>query len=247
MKTKHFFVCVLILFVGHSFSQVGIGTKSPHPSAALEISSTSKGLLIPRMTRIQRDAIASPAEGLEIFSTTDQSKYYFDGEKWRESFSRNYNAYYQIYEFASRPGGTGQSNTQFNLTSISTRFTSPDSNYAQLDVSNGIKILQNGDYFIEITGELVRAGSNLTPVTGRYIIKKKTGNVTVDIASCYESLGQVYQNVLNSNSIGATFPPIALLNGDIISVWIQNVDGDSNGMNLLFENTTLSITKKITN
>lgn len=51
---------------------VGMGTLAPHASAALDISSNTKGLLPPRMTKVQRDAIASPAEGLMI-SCTDCS------------------------------------------------------------------------------------------------------------------------------------------------------------------------------
>ena len=49
---------------------VGIGTTSPSASAALEISSTSKGLLLPRMTTTQRNSIAQPPAGLVIYNTT---------------------------------------------------------------------------------------------------------------------------------------------------------------------------------
>ena len=49
--------------------QVGIGTSTPDPSAALEVSSTSKGVLFPTMTKAQRDAIASPVAGLMIYQT----------------------------------------------------------------------------------------------------------------------------------------------------------------------------------
>ncbi|MEI6436844.1 MAG: hypothetical protein WCP32_18625, partial [Bacteroidota bacterium] len=49
--------------------QVGVGTSSPSPSAALEISSTNSGILIPRMTNAQRNAISSPAEGLMVMCT----------------------------------------------------------------------------------------------------------------------------------------------------------------------------------
>lgn len=52
---------------------VGIGTTTPAASAQLDISSTSKGLLPPRMTTSQRNAIASPAAGLIIFNTTTNS------------------------------------------------------------------------------------------------------------------------------------------------------------------------------
>lgn len=48
---------------------VGIGVATPNASAALDISSTTKGLLPPRMTMAQRDAIATPATGLLIYQT----------------------------------------------------------------------------------------------------------------------------------------------------------------------------------
>ncbi|SFU74525.1 hypothetical protein SAMN05216480_11852 [Pustulibacterium marinum] len=50
-------------------AQVGIGTTNPNSSSALDIQSTEAGLLIPRMTSTQRDAIANPAPGLLIFNT----------------------------------------------------------------------------------------------------------------------------------------------------------------------------------
>jgi hypothetical protein len=50
-------------------NNVGIGTNSPHPSAILEVQSTDKGILVPRLTTAQRTAIASPAIGLLVFDT----------------------------------------------------------------------------------------------------------------------------------------------------------------------------------
>ena len=52
-----------------SEGDVGIGTLSPDPSAILDINSTQKGLLLPRLTQSQRDAIPSPATGLTIFES----------------------------------------------------------------------------------------------------------------------------------------------------------------------------------
>jgi hypothetical protein len=48
-------------------AQVGIGTILPAPSSLLEVQSTTKGVLIPRMTGVQRTAIAAPAEGLMVY------------------------------------------------------------------------------------------------------------------------------------------------------------------------------------
>jgi len=59
-------------------SLLGIGTTAPVASAALEIVSTSKGLLPPRMTTAQRTAIASPANGLVVFDTDLKALQVFD-------------------------------------------------------------------------------------------------------------------------------------------------------------------------
>jgi hypothetical protein len=50
-----------------SIAQVGIGTTTPDASAVLEIESTTKGFLLPRMTLAQINAIATPAEGLMVY------------------------------------------------------------------------------------------------------------------------------------------------------------------------------------
>ena len=52
------------------FAQVGIGTATPNSSAALEVVSTSKGILFPRLTTSQRDAITTPPFGLVLYNTT---------------------------------------------------------------------------------------------------------------------------------------------------------------------------------
>lgn len=60
---------VLITASSISYSQVGIGTTSPDVSAALDVKSTNKGLLPPRMTEADRDAITTPATGLTLWCT----------------------------------------------------------------------------------------------------------------------------------------------------------------------------------
>ncbi len=68
------------------FAQIGIGTKTPAPSAALEVTSSTnnKGILIPRVTATQKNAIVSPAEGLMIFQTTAPAGfYYYTSGAWK--------------------------------------------------------------------------------------------------------------------------------------------------------------------
>jgi hypothetical protein len=68
---------------------VGIGTSSPDLSAKLDVSSTTKGFLPPRMTSIQRDAIVSPAVGLVIFNISSNCLNFFNGVNWKQNCGTN--------------------------------------------------------------------------------------------------------------------------------------------------------------
>ncbi|NBX51833.1 hypothetical protein EBT25_18305, partial [bacterium] len=61
---------------------IGMGTISPNASALLDMTSTTQGLLPPRMTTTQKNAIASPAAGLEMYDSTAKSPAYYDGTNW---------------------------------------------------------------------------------------------------------------------------------------------------------------------
>ncbi|MCF8318545.1 MAG: hypothetical protein K9I02_07335, partial [Haliscomenobacter sp.] len=69
---------------------INMGSTPAHPTAILEIFSENKGILIPRMTAVQRQAIVSPAIGLVVFQL-DGTKglWYFDGLKWRTELPGN--------------------------------------------------------------------------------------------------------------------------------------------------------------
>ena len=84
-------VCLLTSI--YTWSQVGINTVTPDPSSALDVVSTSHGVLPPRMTNSQRDniSVSSSASGLLIFNTDTQRLNIYDGEKWH-AISTNTNA-----------------------------------------------------------------------------------------------------------------------------------------------------------
>lgn len=67
-----FFLCGFLITFLRVNAQVGIGVGATgiSPSAQLEIKSTNRGLLLPRMTHTQRDAIATPTAGLVLWCTT---------------------------------------------------------------------------------------------------------------------------------------------------------------------------------
>ncbi len=71
---------------------IGIGTTTPHPSAVLEVSSSNKGFLPPRMSTSQLTAIPNPKKGLMVYDTTQNEHVYFDGGKWRPFYAQNYDS-----------------------------------------------------------------------------------------------------------------------------------------------------------
>lgn len=79
-------LCIIPLSGVLLFSQnVGINNDAsqPHNSAMLDVKSTDKGILIPRMTLTQRNAITSPASGLMIYQTDNAPGfYYYNGSSW---------------------------------------------------------------------------------------------------------------------------------------------------------------------
>ncbi len=88
MKNTFFVILLLIALAitTSSQAQVGIGIMTADPSAQLDVTSTKKGFLAPRMTMVQRDSIAigdTPATGLLIYQTDNTPGfYYYNGSAW---------------------------------------------------------------------------------------------------------------------------------------------------------------------
>ena len=77
---KNIFLLLPVLFsVVYGYAQnVGIGTANPNASAMLDVTSTTKGVLVPRMTQAQRNAITNPATGLLIFQSDGTKGFYYN-------------------------------------------------------------------------------------------------------------------------------------------------------------------------
>lgn len=188
-----YFTCFLLtlLYLSGTFAQqgVGINTNSPHASAALDVSSTDKGMLIPRMSQSQRNAIVSPANGLLVYQTDNVSGFYFyDGSAW---------TYLNGSGGLSLPltistGGTGAINRSQALNNL-------------LPNQSG----KNGAY-------LYNQGSNVawtTPVPVRYYIS--TVGIYPSSSGCtYGCLGEISMWPPTVNFSGALKP----CNGDLLSI-----------------------------
>ncbi|WP_342088122.1 hypothetical protein [Dyadobacter sp. OTU695] len=74
---------LLVLMALAADAQVGIGTTMPDASAQLDVTSDKKGVLVPRLTTVQRTAILTPADGLLVYDTDAKGFWYFkNGTGW---------------------------------------------------------------------------------------------------------------------------------------------------------------------
>lgn len=99
--TKIISVFSLLLFLSIHAQRVGFGTANPN--AALDISSTTQGILIPRMTALQAEAIANPSTGELVYIITGNGTvinktgfWYYDGMVW-QPFGGNSQPIINIY------------------------------------------------------------------------------------------------------------------------------------------------------
>ena len=85
-----FTLLAAVLLTATTYAQIGINNENPDASAALDITSTTGGLLVPRMTETQRDAISPAATGLMIYQTDGTAGfYYYNGSSWDTYYSKN--------------------------------------------------------------------------------------------------------------------------------------------------------------
>jgi len=85
---RHLIIILVFLLPISTFAQTGIGTTAPDASAQLEVSSTVKGFLPPRMTTEQRDLITAPVAGLVVWCSDCASEgelQVYNGIAWIKS------------------------------------------------------------------------------------------------------------------------------------------------------------------
>ena len=191
---KHFFTfLVAVLITASTYAQVGIGTSSPDASAALDITSTTKGLLMPRMTNAQRLAIASPVGGLQVFVTDFDggSFMFYDGTKWGTlSFTKT------IPE-APTISGVASGNTEVVIS-----FTAPSSDggaaitsYTATSNPGAITgtVSQEGSGDITVTGLTTGTGYTFTVTATNTIGTSAPSAVSSSVVPAPLQVGDFYQ------------------------------------------------------
>lgn len=82
MKNLLFLLFLAISPVVHAQVAINADASAPDNSAMLDVKSTSKGLLAPRMSAAQMQAIHAPVAGLLVYNTSSQAFFNFNGTAW---------------------------------------------------------------------------------------------------------------------------------------------------------------------
>lgn len=150
---KWFIIFSLIGACWYSNAQTGIGTATPNAAAKLEIASTDKGLLIPRMTKAQRESItlAAAANGLLVYQTDDVVGFYVNNSStttpswtrlnsdWTRSSN---NISYTAGNISTSGALTGGNSDTSSISGFSANITSVAANYPLAASDNG-KVIQS--------------------------------------------------------------------------------------------------------
>ena len=123
---------------------VGIGTSTPAASAALDISSTNKGVLLPNMTSAQMNAIASPATGLLVFCSncSPVGFRFYNGTTWSELMPVKQLAFYNTGASTLANSTIGWTDVRYN--SVSSANMSWDAGFTSCTLSNGRYLVEWG-------------------------------------------------------------------------------------------------------
>ncbi len=208
MKSNLTLLGLFLIFTTTCFSQVGIGVEVPNASSILELKSSDKGLLLPRLTTAERDLIASPAEGLTIYNTTTQSlEVYTDSWKRLTAEEEGTPSLTMYRNLAGTSIPTTSDSGNFDPFPLGTsHVTDIDTDYFEVVSEGKIKILRAGTYLINASW----ATRGLESGSTKYIFAifkngTRTGYMTRGFADLpnddYFGASGTFQHVFAANDI----------------------------------------------
>lgn len=250
---KNLFVLPLAMVSAMAFSQVGINTTTPDPSSILDIKSTNKGLLIPRVAlkgKTDLTTIPNPAHSLMVYNTATAGtspnvvvadniyKYNATVGQWQKLLDEStaipgVSTVANIIGFKSSGNDTTYlgPDTNFGIRFIKYDDVRQTSDYASYNTSTGeLTILKNG-YFTFSINFVIKGPMNGTPRVG--VSKPYTGTFVNGGNASFAFLAQPYVTA-DSASPATVFSSgtLYLKTGQKIAFLTRFVDPATNTINL---------------
>lgn len=184
---------------------VGIGTIAPEESAVLDLTSTNKGFLMPRMTSEEKNYIKNPAKGLMVYQTNEASGYYFyNGTQWKplsENDQKSIAIDPNNWDFdGSEPpigGFLGTNNSQpliFKTSGVRTGYLASDATF--LGANAGINTSGPSNTALGANSLSATVTSANNTAVGANALRVTTGGSNTSIGSA-----SLYSNTLGSGNV----------------------------------------------
>lgn len=181
--------------------KVGIGTTTPNDSSILDVTSTTAGFLMPRLTTTQMNNITSPAGGLQVYNTDEKCTFLYNGTNWRSLCARTFQQGSEGATLVSR--GSSADLTQ-SITLAGTQNITVQISFnpqAWTNTSNGYAF---GTYSILIDGNVVTGGMRYaTQNAGNNLYRySAVGTWTTTLAPGSHTI--IFRVISDSTANGAT-------------------------------------------
>jgi hypothetical protein len=213
----------MLLSVHYGYTQVGVGTTNPDASSILDVESTDKGMLIPRLTTAQRNAITTPANSLMIFNTTTNRFEYNSGTPgaplW--SYINPDSSVYMGKFIITATGNQTISGLPFSPSSIKFSAHANVESY-NINADNGVG--NNNNTFENAFGTMMGYATNYSGISQQVIYVGGSGSSINDIsryASSSQAIGIRYSNN-NGNNLGLTAASVTSFNADGFTINVSN-------------------------
>jgi hypothetical protein len=248
MNFKSLFGLLLFFAVQPALAQIGIDNANPDASAILDLTSTSKGLLAPRMTQTERNAISNPATGLLIYQTNATPGFYvYDGTAWIKILNAGDASTYTAGQGLALMGGAFSLAPQSATTGQvlkwdGTAWTPSDDSVSTY--SNGTGLNLTGNTFSIDSSVVTSNYSGLVNLTNVVISGTVTANYFVGDGS---RLTNISDSNIDSNA-GIEFSKLDIQKADIEGLGIPGTDTDttySAGVGLSLVGTTFNIDSSV--
>ncbi|WP_452229983.1 hypothetical protein [Lacinutrix sp. MEBiC02404] len=201
-------------------AQVGIGTLTPDGSSMLDVKSTDKGMLTPRMTTAQKAAISSPVQGLLVFDTDLNGFYFFDGASW-VSLSTASGSSGDYTGWGDYVDGTYTSASPLTLTA-----------YSKVTLPNDASTIRDSQKPMDVTAFYDPTTSTITGRNGdglNVLIEFKvnpTANKTTKITVAIDiggAVGEIYtRDFITSKGVGVEHYYLSSFNAYTLATWELN-------------------------
>ncbi len=189
------------LFAYHLNGQIGIGVESADASARLELSSSSRGFLMPRLTQTQKNSILSPNAGLMIYQTDNTTGfYYYNGNAWSGPLTSS-----EVDGYI-KSNGTVDFSGALNLGSNQIKNLGEPSRISDIATKSYVDGFSGGLIWKESVINLVSSAPN-SPSTGdRYILSGSWGGGSVNQIATFSGSSWSFTTPTSKDAVFVTVP-----------------------------------------